>query len=43
MLLSDVVEVLAVRLSSSLWNLRFVVARAGGDSAGAVAMLCYGS
>lgn len=39
-LVSEVAEVLAVRLSSSLWNLRFVVASAGGESAGTVAMWC---
>jgi len=35
-LASEAVEVLAVRLSSSLWNLRFVVASAGGASAEAM-------
>jgi hypothetical protein len=37
---SDVCEVLAVMLSSSLWNLRFVVASAGGDRVEVGAMAC---
>jgi hypothetical protein len=34
MVVGEAAEVLAVRLSRSLWNLRFVVASAGGESAG---------
>ena len=37
-LASEVVDVLAVRLSRSLWNLRFVVASAGCGSVDAILM-----
>lgn len=39
--MSDVCEVLAVMLSSSLWNLRFVVASAGGDAVEVGAIPCW--